>query len=112
MPVSNHLGDAGRADAYFHDEEKQVMVEFTLKEGAHELLFHPQYMAISGDKGTPYHIRKTREEETGSTFPTAAGGEGKLPGFIGLKPEAKEPFSLSLGDSDITRLLFRLSWRM
>ncbi|MFF7392075.1 DUF4157 domain-containing protein [Streptomyces scabiei] len=108
MPVSNHLGDSGQAAEYFHDEDTQVMVEFTLKEGAHELLFHPEYMAISGDKGTPYHIRKTREEETGSTFPTAAGGEGKLPGFIGLKPEAKEPFSLSLGDSDITRLLFQL----
>ncbi|MFF9035656.1 DUF4157 domain-containing protein [Streptomyces sp. NPDC014892] len=108
MPVSNHLGDAGQAAEYFHDEDKQVMVEFTLKEGAHERLFDPQYMAISGEKGTPYHIRKTREEETGSTFPTAAGGEGKLPGFIGLKPEAKEPFSLSLGDSDITRLLFQM----
>ncbi|EMF57736.1 DUF4157 domain-containing protein [Streptomyces bottropensis] len=108
MPVKNHLGDVGQADEYFKDEDQQVMMEFTLKEGAHELLFHPNYMAISGDKGTPYHIRKTREEETGSTFPQAAAGEGALPGYIGLKPEKKEPFSLSLGDTDITRLLFQL----
>ncbi|WP_327731857.1 hypothetical protein OG250_45435 [Streptomyces sp. NBC_00487] len=54
------------------------------------------------------HIKKTREAETGSEFPKAAAGEGKLAGYIGLKPEAKEPFSFSIGDSDITRLLFQL----
>jgi hypothetical protein len=59
-------------------------------------------------KETPYHIKKTREAETGSEFPKAAAGEGKLAGYIGLKPEAKEPFSFSIGDSDITRLLFQL----
>ncbi|MFM9451899.1 eCIS core domain-containing protein [Streptomyces europaeiscabiei] len=108
MPVKNHLGDVGQAEEYFADEDAQVLMEFTLKEGAEELLFHPEYMAISGDKGTPYHIRKTREAETGSEFPQAAAGEGTLPGYIGLKPEKKEPFSLSIGDTDITRLLFQL----
>ncbi|WRZ54987.1 DUF4157 domain-containing protein [Streptomyces sp. NBC_01314] len=108
MPVKNHLGDEGQAAEYFNDEDTQVLMEFTLKEGAEELLFHPEYMAISGDKGTPYHIRKTREAETGSAFPQAAAGEGTLPGYIGLKPEKKEPFSLSIGDTDITRLLFQL----
>lgn len=108
MPVKNHLGDIDQAKGYFSNKETQVLMEFTLKEGAHELLFHPDYMAISGEKGTPYHIRKIREEETGSTFPQASAGEGTLPGYIGLKPESREPFSLSLGDTDITRLLFQL----
>lgn len=82
-------------------------MEFTLKPGAHELLFSPDYMAISGDKGTPYHIRKTRESAD-NPFPEAAAGEGALAGYIGLKPEEKEPFSLSIGKTDITRLLFQL----
>ncbi|MFE2979153.1 DUF4157 domain-containing protein [Streptomyces sp. NPDC059258] len=107
MPISNHLGDAGQADEYFTNEDTQVTVEFTLKPGAHELLFSPDYMAISGDKGTPYHIRKTRESAD-NPFPEAAGGEGALAGYIGLKPEEKEPFSLSIGKTDITRLLFQL----
>ncbi|MFJ9620881.1 DUF4157 domain-containing protein [Streptomyces sp. NPDC101181] len=108
MPVENHLGDEGQAAAYFRDEDAQVMVEFTLKPGAHELLFSPEYMAVSGDQGTPYHIRKSREGADGGGFPEAAGGEGSLPGYIGVKPEKKEPFSISLGKSDITRLLFQL----
>ncbi|MGW4036787.1 eCIS core domain-containing protein [Streptomyces sp. NPDC004778] len=107
MPISNHLGDAGQADEYFTNEDAQVTVEFTLKPGAHELLFSPDYMAISGDKGTPYHIRKTRETAD-KPFPEAAAGEGALAGYIGLKPEEKEPFSLSIGKTDITRLLFQL----
>ncbi len=107
MPVENHLGDVGQASEYFHDEDTQAMVEFTLKPGAHELFFSPEYMAISGDQGTPYHIRKTRESG-GSSFPEAAGGEGALAGYIGVKPEKKEPFSISLGGTDITRLLFQL----
>ncbi|MEV7643904.1 DUF4157 domain-containing protein [Streptomyces rubiginosohelvolus] len=107
MPVENHLGDVGQASEYFHDEDTQVMAEFTLKPGAHELFFSPEYMAISGEQGTPYHIRKIRES-AGSSFPEAAGGEGALPGYIGVKPEKKEPFSISLGGTDITRLLFQL----
>ncbi|MFE7137658.1 DUF4157 domain-containing protein [Streptomyces sp. NPDC057644] len=107
MPISNHLGDAGQADEYFTNEDTQVTMEFTLKPGAHERLFSPDYMAISGDKGTPYHIRKTRESAD-NPFPEAAGGEGALAGYIGLKPEEKEPFSLSLGKTDITRVLFQL----
>ncbi|MFE6702216.1 DUF4157 domain-containing protein [Streptomyces sp. NPDC057718] len=107
MPVSNHLGDEGQATGYFKRPTEQVMIEFTLKKGAHELLFSPKYMAIAGDSGVPDYIRQTRETET-EKFPKAAGGEGKLAGYIGVKSEAKEPFSFSLGDSDITRLLFQL----
>ncbi|MFD4025278.1 hypothetical protein ACFWRV_17425 [Streptomyces sp. NPDC058576] len=107
MPVSNHLGDEGQATGYFKRPTEQVMIEFTLKKGAHELLFSPKYMAIAGDSGTPDHIRQTRETES-EKFPRASGGEGKLAGYIGVKSEAKEPFSLSLGNSDITRLLFQL----
>ncbi|CAL9464891.1 hypothetical protein SUDANB145_02710 [Streptomyces sp. enrichment culture] len=103
MPVSNHLGDKAQADRY--DDGKNRMLEFTLKPGAHEFLFHPEYMAVAGRTGTPDHLRAIRGQDA---YREASQGEGILGGYIGLKNEKHGDFSISLGDSDATRLLFQL----
>ncbi|MFI2640699.1 DUF4157 domain-containing protein [Streptomyces sp. NPDC018610] len=107
LPTRNHLGDYEQAAEYYKSPDRQVMVEFTLKPGAHQLLFDPEYMAVSGATGTPYHMRSHFEAQN-RTFQEGAAGEGILAGYVGLKQEKKGPFSLSLGDSDVTRLLFQL----
>ncbi|MFI8519347.1 DUF4157 domain-containing protein [Streptomyces sp. NPDC085481] len=127
MPVRNHLGDMNQAYHYYetqHDQHyadhiaaggagKRVVggpatrvLEFTLKPGAHTLLFDPEYMALSGDKGAPAALR--RIFGANNTFQTSSGGEGNLTGYIGMKPEQHGDFSLSLGDAEATKLLFQL----
>ncbi|MFJ2111566.1 MULTISPECIES: DUF4157 domain-containing protein [unclassified Streptomyces] len=110
LPTKNHLGDYEQAAEYYKKPDSQVMVEFTLKEGAHQRLFDPDHMAVAGASGTPYHMRSHFESENGGkrSFQEGSGAEGGLPGYVGVKQEKKGPFSLSLGDNDATRLLFQL----
>ncbi len=114
MPIKNHLGDKKQAESYYKTGENKLL-EFTLKPGAHEVLFDPDYMAIarSGKGALPviaeYVKNKPKQQnEKEKIFPPGSDSEGKLPGYIGLKAEQKGDFSLSLGESDATHLLFQL----
>ncbi|MFF6772023.1 DUF4157 domain-containing protein [Streptomyces sp. NPDC012637] len=128
MPVKNHLGDMNQAyryyksqhDQHYADHKKAAggasrrvvggpatrVLEFTLKPGAHELLFSPDNMALSGNTGAPAALRKIFGANR--TFPTGSGAEGNLSGYVGMKPEQHGDFSLSLGDTEATKLLFQL----
>lgn len=122
LPVVNHLGDEEQARTYLNKKQDNVLMKFVLKPGAHELLFHPDHMAVHGDsKGrTSQHLRDIH-----GGMPEAKDGEGKLGGYIGLKQESRRvyeqdkqgrtvlkegrgDFSLSLGQSKWSRLLFQL----
>ncbi|MFJ3906421.1 DUF4157 domain-containing protein [Streptomyces sp. NPDC090025] len=127
MPVKNHLGDMDQAYHYYksqHDQHYENhmrdtpgqrvvggpatrVLEFTLKPGAHELLFSPDNMALSGNTGAAAALRKIFAARN-RTFATGSGAEGSLGGYVGLKPEQHGDFSLSLGDSEATKLLFQL----
>ncbi|MTI87030.1 MAG: hypothetical protein FH748_03575 [Balneolaceae bacterium] len=107
IPIKGHLGDYEQAKGYKSD--KNTMLEFTLKAGAHQLLFNPEHMALN-PKGKGAHASMAEYENltSGKTFPGASKGEGNLPGYVGLKPESKGDFSLTMGTSAATHLLFQL----
>ena len=112
MTLGIHVGDQQHADAY-HDMKGDgfpVQLKLTLKPGAHELLFDSQHMALGGGYDSEL-IRKAK----GGQFKNASANEGTLPGYIGLKSEEKDPFSLGIaqnkkkkGDSTASQLLFQL----
>ncbi|MEF9905879.1 eCIS core domain-containing protein [Streptomyces sp. P9-A2] len=110
IPVKNHLGDEGQARTYIDDRRpgEQALMKFTLKPGVHEILFDSEHMAVSGESNnrTPQSLRNIAGAKGGS-MPEASTGEGVLGGHIGLKQEKKGDFSLSVGDSDASRLLFQ-----
>ena len=67
------------------------------------MLFSADYMAVAHrGKGA------TRALTHSGNFPVASGNEGALSGYVGLKPEDKGDFSLGVGGTDSTRLLFQL----
>lgn len=122
LPVINHLGDEEQARTYLSTEEGNVLMKFVLKPGAHELLFHPDHMAVIGESQgrTPQFLRDIH-----GGMPQAKKGEGKLDGYIGIKQEkprvykpdgqgrmvrteGRGDFSLSLGQNKWSRLLFQL----
>jgi hypothetical protein len=94
--------------------DRKVLIKFTLKPGAHLLLFHPKYMALmrSGKVNAVIaEVVKQRAAQEGrqqeGIFPAAHGGEGNLGGFIGLKAEQLGDFSLSVRGNALA-LLFQL----
>ncbi|WP_306209864.1 hypothetical protein [Actinoplanes sp. RD1] len=111
VPVKNHLGDVGQVGNYFADAGAAAgnkMLEFTIKPGAAELLFSPDYMApAASGKGATRNL-VAMGERSGQPYKTSSGNEGVLPGYIGMKPEQHGDFSLSLGDNNATQLLFQL----
>ncbi|MFE5396284.1 DUF4157 domain-containing protein [Streptomyces sp. NPDC056568] len=88
MPMHGHLGDEAQARRYYEEQtgESKAMLAFVLKEGAHELLFTPDYMALGPDGRGADAIRHS-ERHGGAVFPTASRGEGALEGYIGVKSE-------------------------
>ncbi|MDG9721652.1 hypothetical protein [Streptomyces sp. DH41] len=109
MPVKNHVGDWEQADIYYKKKslKPKTTLEFTLKEGAHTHLFSPAHAAARGDSGAVGDMRGYFKKQ-GKELPTSAGGEGGLAGYIGVKQEKKGPFSLSVGKSEATQMLFQL----
>ncbi|MGW4518922.1 hypothetical protein ACWEO4_45220 [Streptomyces sp. NPDC004393] len=121
LPIGHHLGDEEQARTYYRNPATQVLMKFTLKPGAHELLFHPDHMAVSGEsKGrTPQSLRNLH-----GGMPQAKNGEGMLEGYVGIKQEnprkyaqdeqgnrvlvdGRGDFSLALG-TKWSRLLFQM----
>ncbi|MFJ3964751.1 DUF4157 domain-containing protein [Streptomyces sp. NPDC090036] len=99
MTIGSHLGDQGQADGYYETqgEPYAVQLKFTLKPGAHELLFHPDHMAL----GPGYKndlIRKANEDS--GEYRNANANEGTLGGYIGVKAEDKEPYSLGIAQGN------------
>ncbi|MFE1765810.1 DUF4157 domain-containing protein [Streptomyces angustmyceticus] len=93
MTIGAHLGDRAQAEAYhgMGGEAYQVMLKFTLKPGAHELLFQPEHMAL----GPSYNSELIRGAHDGD-YQNASANEGALPGYVGVKAEENEPFSLAV----------------
>lgn len=121
LPIGPHLGDEEQARSYYKKPATQALMKFTLKPGAHELLFHPDHMAVAGEsKGrTPQSLRNLH-----GGMPQAKKGEGKLEGYVGIKQEhpreyaqdeqgnralvdGRGDFSLALG-TKWSRLLFQM----
>ncbi|WP_194909512.1 hypothetical protein [Catenulispora rubra] len=129
MPVKKHLGDWEQAHHYYklnHDRSydeaakgntgrrvpeaasrpSQRTLEFTLKPGAHEVLFSPDYMAPASEGEGPANLRRAFP---GRTFQTGSGNEGGLPGYVGMKSEQHGDFSLHVGsNTEATQLLFQM----
>ncbi|MFF4428463.1 DUF4157 domain-containing protein [Streptomyces sp. NPDC001513] len=95
LTIGAHLGDQGQADGYYDTQGAPyaVQLKFTLKPGAHELLFNQDHMAL----GPGYKndlIRKANEG--GGAYKNASANEGTLGGYVGVKAEDKEPYSLGI----------------
>ncbi|MEU3747950.1 DUF4157 domain-containing protein [Streptomyces narbonensis] len=98
IPVGTHLGDQKQAHHYM--EAGSRMLEFTLKPGAHELLFNPLYTALAPQGDAPMYINHAYPP--GSDDPkrvAATGNEGTLGGYIGIKAEQHGYFSVNPGKS-------------
>jgi hypothetical protein len=108
MPIVGHLGGREQSETFF-ERGRNVMLEFTLKPGAQLVLFNPKYMALarSGKEVTSL-VAEYEKATTGRIFPEATGNEGNLPGYVGMKSEKRGDFSLTMGKSDATHLLFQL----
>ncbi|WP_435886096.1 eCIS core domain-containing protein [Streptomyces erythrochromogenes] len=93
MTIGAHLGDQGQADAYYNSQGNAytVQLKFTLKPGAHELLYHQNHMAL----GPGYKNDLIRKANDGG-YQNASANEGTLPGYIGVKAEDNEPYSLGI----------------
>nr|WSX54868.1 DUF4157 domain-containing protein [Streptomyces sp. NBC_00974] len=99
MTTGAHLGDQGQADGYYDTQGPPyaVQLKFTLKPGAHELLFNQDHMAL----GPGYKndlIRKANAD--GGAYQNANANEGTLGGYIGVKAEDKEPYSLGIAQGN------------
>ncbi|WP_107051950.1 DUF4157 domain-containing protein [Streptomyces sp. NRRL S-98] len=99
MTIGAHLGDQGQADGYYETQGAPyaVQLKFTLKPGAHELLFDQTHMALGPGYKNDY-IRKANER--GGDYKNANPNEGTLPGYIGVKAEDKEPYSLGIAQGN------------
>ncbi|MFD8884257.1 DUF4157 domain-containing protein [Streptomyces erythrochromogenes] len=93
MTIGAHLGDQGQADAYhaFQGDSYAVQLKFTLKPGAHELLFNQDHMALG-----PGYKNDLIRKANGGGYQNANANEGTLGGYIGVKAEDNEPYSLGI----------------
>ncbi|WP_406137952.1 DUF4157 domain-containing protein [Streptomyces sp. NBC_01089] len=93
MTIGAHLGDQEQADYYLGlaGDSYQVQLKFTLKPGAHELLFTSDHMALG-----PGHKTDLIRKAMGGEHQAATGNEGTLPGYVGMKAEKNEPYSLAV----------------
>ncbi|OEJ34449.1 eCIS core domain-containing protein [Streptomyces subrutilus] len=99
LTIGSHLGDQGQADGYYDTlgASYAVQLRFVLKPGAHELLFDQEHMAL----GPGYKndlIRKANK--SGGDYKNASANEGALGGYIGVKAEDKEPYSLGIAQGN------------
>lgn len=107
MPIGAHLGDLEQAKGYAKGTD-EVLMKFTLKPGAEKYFFTPGYMAVArkGNGATASLAAGYKE----GTFPAAANvNEGSLGGYIGMKSESGDQFSLVLSNKPgPSQLLFQL----
>ncbi|CAO0835467.1 Metallopeptidase domain-containing protein OS=Streptomyces microflavus OX=1919 GN=Smic_32390 PE=4 SV=1 [Streptomyces microflavus] len=89
LTIGAHLGDQGQADGYYNTDSASyaVQLKFTLKPGAHELLYNQDHMALGLTENDL--IRKANASSR--EFQNATQNEGTLGGYIGVKAEDKEP---------------------
>ncbi|MFJ4436054.1 DUF4157 domain-containing protein [Streptomyces sp. NPDC088923] len=86
--LGSHLGDTEQAEDYYQAKKgNDVKLCFTLKPGAHELLFSDAYMAVAPDRKLDVF---QQVPELGGKHRLATENEGTREGFIGLKAEERE----------------------
>ncbi|MFG3285204.1 DUF4157 domain-containing protein [Streptomyces sp. NPDC048111] len=94
IPVGTHLGDQKQAHNYVAGNPGYRMLEFTLKPGAYEELFDPQYAALAPAGDAPTAINKAIPGHV-----AANANEGTLGGYVGIKSEEEGYFSVNPGKS-------------
>ncbi|MFD1277755.1 hypothetical protein ACFQ51_54865 [Streptomyces kaempferi] len=99
MTLGAHLAGLEQASVYHSMDSAgyQVLLKFTLKPGAHTVMFDPQFMAL----GPGYHAELLRR--AGGDYQAASQHEGTLPGYIGMKAERHGAFSLTLAQGAHTK---------
>src|SRR5262249_38132751 len=112
--IKGHLGDADQARAHLRKKAGRTLLEFTLKPGAHTILFDPRFMAIQAPtkgsvSGAAAYIAEYVHLKMDDKFPQANAHEGERTGYSGVKSESLGPFSLGVGKNNAaTQLLFQL----
>lgn len=110
MPVYGHLGDDVQATSYLDAKRpgEQKKLEFTLEPGAQQILFRPDVLVVAATgQGATAALTELADLD-GEVQQSGSGGEGKAAGYIGLKPEDRGDFSLAIGSSTASQLLFQL----
>ncbi|MFE7099809.1 eCIS core domain-containing protein [Streptomyces erythrochromogenes] len=101
MTIGAHLGDQGQADVYYNNQSNAaytVQLKFILKPGAHELLYDRNHMALG-----PGYKNDLIRKANGGEYQNATANEGALPGYIGLKAEDHQPYSLGIAQGANTK---------
>src|SRR5690606_33577983 len=92
--------------------KENVMVRFVLKRGAERLLFSPMFTAVR-DKSASLKHRDVCNEKLAGLISSIYGGvlptnssDAYVAGYLGLKHEARGDFSVAVGKSNHTLVLF------
>jgi hypothetical protein len=109
IPVGLHLASYAQAQSYAGKPPSRI-IRFVLKPGAHRLLFKPRVMAIGagGQSVTRLLLRIWEEEEKNTQPRLCTAHEGTCTGYIGMKPENREPHSITIANASSSKLLFQL----
>ncbi|MFF0739181.1 DUF4157 domain-containing protein [Streptomyces sp. NPDC004111] len=95
IPAGSHLGDVRQSHEYI---KAGRMLEFTLKPGAHKLLFDPEYTALANQGDAPAAMHKALSPNaTDPRHASGNAGEGNLGGYLGIKAERHGYFSINPG---------------
>jgi hypothetical protein len=108
-----HYGDVFQASTYLHipsdKNSRNSLVEFTLRPGAHILLFSPLVATLSG---LNVDLKKDKIADVllqaYGGYTSRNGFDGYVRGWLGIKHEARGDFSLSVGSNYSTKLLLML----
>lgn len=96
LPVFGHLGSEAQATKYVSGGGGDRLLKFTLKPEADKLLFSNDCLALApAGKGATLHFARKGGFSLGNL------SEGSLAGYIGMKSEKGEFFSLAVGGSTV-----------
>ncbi|WP_198388994.1 ParB N-terminal domain-containing protein, partial [Burkholderia ubonensis] len=110
--LKGHMGDLKQAMSYFDtaaeaaeasNNQPKVVMKFTFGPGKHVELFSPENLAVapSGEGAALIHGITQHRANKGVAVLEAAGGEGHLAGYIGVKSENRgEGISFTIGKGE------------
>ncbi len=112
IPDRSHFGDQQQAREYVKTQtgDEMCLLKYTLKPGVENILFKPKLMSLVSTKKRPWaahYLRAIGTKKKWERYVNANANEGTCRGYIGLKPEKRGDFSISIGTGNSSRLLFQ-----
>ena len=111
--VTGHIGHCDQARKY----ARKVLIEFQLIPDGHKLLFSPDVAALGTALRKTAVIAETAKVEGKERYVVKPSGEGYVKGFVGIKAESDDYYSLAMAPNkendpklnDAKRLIAKLT---